>query len=206
VERHGGCKVPSAVGERQDGVTLLELMIVVAIIGVLATVAIFMFTRHADKAKASEVAAMFGELKLREQGFYLENDEYLSTGADDDDYFPTASPPGSSPQTYDLTASSAPPSPQDVKFPGPAWQTLKMNPQKAELYCVYVAIAGAGADATNVGPKAAAAPFDLGGSLPVPATNWFYLMAECDFDQDGTTSRYFTLSDTEGTIVENAGE
>jgi prepilin-type N-terminal cleavage/methylation domain-containing protein len=194
-------------GRRQDGITLLELMIVVAILGVLATIAVFMFSRHADKAKASEVAAMFGELKLREQGFHLENETYLSTGADDDDYFPTASAPGDSPQTYDLAASSAPPAPQDVKFPGPAWVTLKMNPPKAELYCVYVAIAGDGGDATNAGPKATAAPFSLGGAdLPVPAANWFYLMAECDFDQDGTPSRYFTLSDTEGTITENPGE
>ena len=193
-------------GRRQHGVTLLELMIVVAILGVLATIAIFMFTRHADKAKASEVAAMFGELKLRQQAFHLENEEYLSTGATDDDYFPTATPPGDDPQTYDLAASSVPPSPQDVKYPGASWQTLKVSPAKAELYCVYVAIAGAGGDATNVGPKALAAPFDLGGALAVPATNWFYLMAECDFDSDGTPSRYFTLSDTEGTIVENPGE
>src|SRR5262245_15048005 len=193
-------------GRSQDGVTLLELMIVVAILGVLATIAIFMFTRHADKAKASEVAAMFGELKLREQAFHLENEEYLSTGDDDDDYFPSAAAPGKTPQTYDLAASAAPPAPQDTKYPGPAWVTLKMNPPKAELYCVYVAIAGDGGDSSNVGPKAADAPFDLGGTLAVPVTNWFYLMAECDFAQDGTHSRYFTLSDTESTITQDPGQ
>lgn len=193
-------------GTRQDGVTLLELMIVVAILGVLATIAIFMFTRHANKAKASEVAAMFGELKLKQQAFHLENEEYLSTGANDDDYFPTATAPAGSPQSYDLATSAVPPAPQDTKYPGPSWQTLKMNPAKAELYCVYVAIAGAGGDDTNVGPKASGAPFNLGGSLAVPASNWFYLMAECDFDSDGSPSRYFTLSDTEGTITQNPGE
>jgi prepilin-type N-terminal cleavage/methylation domain-containing protein len=208
-DRHSGCTVVAQMpGGRQgqDGVTLMELMIVVAILGVLATIAVFMFTRHADKAKASEVAAMFGELKLREQAFHLENEEYLSTGVDDDDYFPSASAPGKEPQTYNLADSPAPPAPQDAKFPGPAWQTLKVSPPKAELYCVYVAIAGAGGDATNVGPKASQAPFELGTTLALPAANWFYLMAECDFDQDGTPSRYFTLSDTEGTITENPGE
>ena len=193
-------------GRLEDGITLLELMIVVAIIGILATVAVFMFTRHAEKAKASEVASMFGELKLRQQAFHLENEEYLSTGADDDDYFPTAAAPGKTPQTYDLAASSPPPAPQDVKFPGPAWQTLKMNPPKAELYCVYVAIAGAAGDAANVGPKASAAPFNLNGTLPVPAASWFYLMAECDFNGNDTPARYFSLSDTEGIVVENPGE
>jgi prepilin-type N-terminal cleavage/methylation domain-containing protein len=189
------------------GFTLMELMIVVAIVGVLATLAIFMFTRHVAKAKASEVNAMFGELKLRQQQFHLENEEFLSTGANDNAYFPSASPPGSSPQTFDLAASSAPPSPQDTEFPGPSWQTLKINPDKAELYCVYVAIAGPGGDGGNAGPKATGAPFNLGGgALPIPVVNWFYLMAECDFDGDGATSTYFTLSDTEGMIVDNQGE
>ena len=193
-------------GRAQGGITLLELMVVVAILGILATVAVFMFTRHAEKAKSSEVAAMFGEMKLRQQAFYLENDEYLRTGADDTDFFPTASAPGKEPQTYDLALSAVPPAPQDTKFPGPSWQTLKMNPAKAELYCVYVAIAGAGGDDTNVGPNAANATFNLGGTLPVPVANWFYLMAECDFNGNGTPARYFTLSDTEGTVVENPGE
>jgi len=195
-----------SLGRAQDGITLLELMVVVAILGILATVAVFMFTRHAEKAKSSEVAAMFGEMKLRQQAFYLENDEYLMTGADDTDYFPSATAPGKEPQTYDLSLSAVPPAPQDAKFPGPSWQTLKMNPAKAELYCVYVAIAGAGGDDTNVGPNASNATFDLGGALPVPVANWFYLMAECDFNGNGTPARYFTLSDTEGTVVENPGE
>lgn len=195
-----------SAGRLEDGITLLELMVVVAILGLLATVAVFMFTRHAEKAKSSEVAAMFGELKLRQQAFHLENEEYLQTGADDDDYFPSAAAPGKTPQTYDLTLSSAPPAPQDVKYPGPAWQTLKMNPSKAELYCVYVAIAGGAGDGTNVGPKASGAPFNLGGTLPIPAATWFYLMAECDFNGNGTPARYFSLSDTEGIVVENPGE
>jgi prepilin-type N-terminal cleavage/methylation domain-containing protein len=188
------------------GFTLMEMMIVVAIVGILASLAIFMFTRHIAKAKASEVPAMFGELKLREQQFHLEHEEYLSTGANDDEYFPSDSPPGKSPQTYNLDSSDAPPAPQGTEFPDPSWRTLKMSPDKAELYCVYVAIAGPGGDDANVGPKASGAPFNLGGALDIPATNWFYLMAECDFDGDGTSAIYFTLSETEGNIVANPGE
>jgi len=171
----------------------MELMIVVAIVGILASLAVFMFTRHVAQAKASEVPVMFAELKIREQQYHLENEQYLSTGANDDDYFPSATPPGKDPQTYNLS--------------GTPWQTLKVHPDKTQLYCVYVAIAGAANDDTNVGPKASGAPFNLGTArLLIPAINWFYLMAECDFDGDGITAKYFTLSDTEGTIVQNPGE
>jgi type IV pilus assembly protein PilA len=193
-------------GRRRQGFTLMELMIVVAIVGVLATLAVFMFTKHVAKAKASEVPAMFAELKLREQQFHLEYEEYLQTGASDTAFFPSATPPGSSPQSYDVGASSAPPAPQDARYPGAAWVSLKVNPDKTSLYCVYVVRAGAGGDDTNVGGTASGAPFELGSTIPVPPVNWFYLLASCDFDGDGTTSTYFALSDSEGTMVSNPGE
>jgi prepilin-type N-terminal cleavage/methylation domain-containing protein len=182
------------MGERRraGGFTLMELMIVVAIIGILATIAVFMFTKHVAKARASEVPGMFAELKLREQQYHLENEVYLATGTNDTDFFPTGSP-GSTARPFDITLN-------------PAWQALKLNPDKTLLYCVYVVRSGAGGDATNVGATASGAPFNLGGTLALPAINWFYLLASCDFDGDGNTSTYFTLSDTEGTIVSNPGE
>lgn len=190
-------------GRHEGGVTLVELVVVVAIVGILAGVAIFMFTRQTRKAKASEVVAMFGEMKVREQAFYLENDTYLPTGADDDDYFPSTAPPAGGTQTYDLTVSDPPPSPYVDTFPGPAWKSLRINPDRAELYCVYVAMAGEGGDDTNIGPKASLAPFNL---VTAPTSDWYYLMAECDFDGDGTPSRYFTTGENKKNIVENEGE
>jgi type IV pilus assembly protein PilA len=199
--------MPPPGGRRQGGVTLVELVVVVAIIGILAGVAIFMFTRQTRKAKSVEVKALFGEMKVREQAFYLENDTYLPTGEDDDDFFPTDTPPAGTTQTYDLTASAPPPDPYATKFPAPAWKSLRINPDRDQLYCVYVAIAGAAGDDTNVGAKAAAAPFSLGGaSNPLPSTDWYYLLAECDFDGDGTPSTYFTLSDSKTNMVDNEGE
>jgi len=189
----------------ENGLTLVELMVVVAIVGILAAVAVFMFTKQTRKAKASEVPAVFAELKLRQEQFHLEHSQYLTTGDDDDSLFPTDDP-GRDAIALDVTASPVPPDPQGTEFPSPSWQSLRISTDKTALYCGYVAIAGDGGDDTNVGATAGAAPFDLGGALPVPATNWYYLLARCDFDGDDTNSVYFTLSGSEGQIVENAGE
>lgn len=192
-------------GRSQEGVTLIELMVVIAIIGVLATVATFMFIRHLHKARASEVPAMFAEMKLHEQQFHLENNEYLSTGADDADFYPAS--PGEDAQTFDRNSSPVPPGAQGTTYPGPSWVTLKLSPKKDSLYCGYVAISGTAGDDSTAGPTATAAPFNLGSaSLPIPDADWFYVMAECDFDGDGTYSTYFNLSDTDKRIVQNEGE
>jgi prepilin-type N-terminal cleavage/methylation domain-containing protein len=190
---------------QQRGYTLVELMVVVAVVGVLASVAVFMFNKQKTKALASEVPVVFSEFKVRQEQFRLENDEYLTTGANDDDLFPTTNP-GRNAVAFNLSSSPVPPEPQGDEFTGPSWQTLRINVDKKSLYCGYVAVSGKAGDNSTIGAVAAAPPFNFGSSIPVPATDWYYLLAKCDFDGDGINSLYFTLSGTEGIIEENAGE
>jgi prepilin-type N-terminal cleavage/methylation domain-containing protein len=174
----------------QSGFTLVELMVVVAIIGVLASVAMFMFGKQSNKAKASEVPAVFGEFKIRQEQYHLEKDTYLTTGADDDTLHPTVDP---GKDAVAITALAA-------------WQSLRINLDKTALYCGYVSVAGTSMDVGTSG-AIATGTFGFGGAdRPVPASNWFYVLAQCDFDGDDINSLYFTLSGTEGNSVENAGE
>lgn len=188
---------PARRGRIESGLTLLELMIVVAIVGILATLAVYMFTSERDKAKvSSEVSAMFSEFKVKQEQYLLENGTYLSTGADDREMWPPA-PSGPSSQTA-LRDS-------DGELP-PEWAALRMNPDKSAVHCAYVAIAGttdpsSGVAAPSPGPTASS-DFDY----EAPSGDWYYLLAECDMDGDSSTNaRYFARHDREGIVQQNDG-
>lgn len=54
------------------GFTLIELMIVVAILGILAAVATVSFRRYALRAKASEAPGMLGIIRMRQESYRAE--------------------------------------------------------------------------------------------------------------------------------------
>ena len=68
----------------EKGFTLVELMIVVVIIGILASIAIPKFTNLIGKTKASEAKQQLGSIVSLEKTYYFTNDAYVifAAGAD----------------------------------------------------------------------------------------------------------------------------
>ncbi|MCM8825077.1 MAG: prepilin-type N-terminal cleavage/methylation domain-containing protein, partial [Candidatus Omnitrophica bacterium] len=66
---------------RKKGFTLVELMVVVIIVGILASVAVPIYRANIKKAMASEGAALLGSVLTAQRIYYAENNTYTTTKA-----------------------------------------------------------------------------------------------------------------------------
>ena len=174
--------------------TLVELMIVVAIVGVLAVVAGTAYRKYMDSNRTSEVMAMLGEFRAKEEAYRAENNAYLSTGATETSFFPA------------LQAAGEPVAKTVVGAPS-TWTNnagtpmLGINPTRAQLYCGYVAIAGApnAWGAAGVAGKAVLDP--TGGGATPPGVAWWYVNASCDNDGNSAVNATWVTASTSTSVV-----
>ena len=66
-----GTRIP-----RMRGVTLLELLVVVMIVGILAAIAYPSYRNFVDRAKRNEAKALLLEIAQNQERFYLQNSRY----------------------------------------------------------------------------------------------------------------------------------
>ena len=159
---------------RQAGFTLLELMIVVAMLGILSAIAIPTFFSESARAKAnSEVGTMFDELSTREDQYGAENGVYLATTACP----ATPTPEGTSAQSCVVT--------------GGTWKPLKIRLPDRDLRCSYVTTVGAAG--TTASPPA---PF----TMVTPPGNWYYIVATCDEDGSPVKNGTYFISSADKAV------
>lgn len=169
----------------QRGFTLVELMIVVAIVGVLAVVAGTAYRRYMDAGRTAEVYAMMGEFRNKEEAYRAEFSQYLATSSNETTFFPVLLGAGKEPKAKSVAARPA------------AWVTLGINPGKSMLYCGYAALAGA----PGTAPSGTLGTNMLGSTALT--TPWWYVIGTCDNDSDGNAGHnaYFTTTSANTQVV-----
>jgi len=115
------------VRTNQKGFTLIELMIVVAIIGILAAIAIPNFLQYQLKAKTSEAKTNIGSIRTSQEAFKAEHDFY-ATCADN----PGVAGVGSAKQAWSAAIAVA----------GSGWPEIGYTPSGDIYYTSEVASGG----------------------------------------------------------------
>jgi type IV pilus assembly protein PilE len=62
--------------KQQSGFTLIELMVVIAIVGIIATIALPAFTEQVRKSRRSEAVSTLGDLQVRQERWRSSNATY----------------------------------------------------------------------------------------------------------------------------------
>jgi len=67
------------MAKKSKGFTLIELMIVVAIIGILASIAVPNYTRYVTRGKIAEATSLLSQTRNQMERYYQDNRRYTTT-------------------------------------------------------------------------------------------------------------------------------
>jgi len=160
------------------GMSLIELMVVVVIIGILAAISVVSYRRYIAKARSSEATAMLAEFAAKEQLYFMDSGGYLEAhrdtaqGASTDENSSEFFPVDPNVPTFDSVRT-----PTDLGTLPNSWLILGIRPRWKQLFCTYMVNSGvAGAAPLGViGPTIWTTP---------PNVPWFYALGACNLGGD----------------------
>jgi prepilin-type N-terminal cleavage/methylation domain-containing protein len=165
------------IARARQGFTLIELMITVAIVGILAAIAIPTYIGYLYRSKTTEAVGFLAEIKARQEAYRSEYHQYCGTSANATAWYPGASPSGKT-QAWDKPGS----------LPA-GWSALGAYPPGGATYFSYVSVAG------PVGTDPSGGTFGFSSNLGYDGSDfWFVSRALGDLDGDGTQVTFESYS------------
>ena len=197
---------PSA--DRSRGFTLVELLTVIAILGIMATLALVGYTKSVRNARRTEVIGDLSNLALRENGLLSVRGHFASTSTTENDTYPVtpvelANKDGAiqwsiTDEGYTRDAVAAGTAYFRAGGLEHGYDALNFLPEGGHSWCAYGVISGNGSpggeqDLPPASPLAQEV-FPSGDAQleRFYARDWFYAFAKCDFDRDGTFWEFTT--------------
>lgn len=170
------------------GFTLVELMVVVAIVGVLATISVFGVRKYILSAKTAEATNMLGTIAAAEEEYRSEAFVYLGMSAFGD--WHPMDEPSNFRYGWGLNTDDA----MFASVLGP----LGVQPAGAVAYSYGVVVGGVGAGAPTIPGTLTISGF------PAPTTSpWYVIMAKADLDGDGRHTYMLTTSFNAGIAMQD---
>jgi type IV pilus assembly protein PilA len=175
------------VRDARRGYTLMELLVVVAMVGILATLAVIGVRKYIFASKTSEAIHMIGSIKAAQEAYKDETFSYLNVSTSNT-YYPMPSPGR---QKYHWIQPHA---------DAGRWQELGANPG-GPVQFGYQTTAGA------AGTAVVAPPTQQNLNFPAaPTEPWYVVFAASDLDENGVQSLYVSSSFTNEIYSEREGE
>lgn len=167
---------------------MVELLAVVAMVGILAAIAMVGYQRYLNASKTGDAKAIMGAIRIGQENYRAETLHYLELSANLTEYYPAA------------------PNGKRRHFHNPAhgkyteWQMLNV-PTDSPTTFGFAVVAGGPGEAMPAATSFASPP-----TWPTPTEPWYVIQAAGDQNANGTYSLLLASSFTGEIYVENEGE
>ncbi len=189
-------KGPDVTSRGSRGFTLIEMMIVVAIVGVLAVLAVVGYRKLINSSHVSEATGMVQNIRVAQEGYHSETQQYANVSTSLTAYYPAA------PQYEIVTGWGGP----CTNCGSVTWAALPVHVDGPVLFG-YATVAGlAGTAPTPASVTVNGSPLVFPAA---PTTDWYLIAADGDLDSNPTepnNTHVYSTSWSNQVWVDNEGQ